>query len=142
MSGPEAGRLLPVLDDPDTAGHWEAAARGEVVVRTCRDCGQVLHLPRAHCFGCGGDDTWWRPVPGRARLYSWTVVEHQVHPAYPVPYTAVLVELEEPAGVRLAGFLPGRPELRAGQPMRVRFEDAGDGTVLPQWEPAEEEEAG
>ncbi|WP_395103828.1 Zn-ribbon domain-containing OB-fold protein [Actinomadura sp. SCN-SB] len=141
MTAGEDERLLPVIDDPDTAGHWAAAARGEVAVRTCHDCGTVLHMPRAHCFSCGGDDTFWRTVPGRARLYSWTVVEHQVHPAYPVPYTAVIVELEEPGGVRLGGYLPGRPELRADQPMRVRFENLGDGTVLPQWEPVPGEES-
>jgi uncharacterized OB-fold protein len=142
----EPARLLPVVDDADTGGFWAAAARHELVVRTCRDCGQSLHLPRVHCFACGGHDSWWRPVAGRARLYSWTTVEHQVHPAYPVPYTAVLVELEEAPGVRLVGQLPGRPDLRADQPMRVRFEDVGGGTVLPQWipvdVPADREEAG
>lgn len=137
MTAPD-GRLRPVTGDHDTAGHWEAAARGEIAVRMCHDCGQALHLPRAHCFACGGDNTGWRAVPGRAHLYAWTVVEHQVHPAYPAPYTAVLVELDDPAGVRMAGYLPGRRDLHAGQPMKVRFEDLGDGTVLPQWEPVQE----
>lgn len=132
-------RLLPVIDDRDTSGFWVAAARGELVVRTCRSCGRSLHLPRNHCSGCGRDDPWWRPVSGLARLYSWTTVEHQVHPGFPVPYTVVLVELDDAPGVRLVGRLPGRPALRAGAPMRVRFEQIDDDTALPQWEPLEED---
>ena len=61
-------------------------------------------------------------MSGRGRLYSWTTVEHQVHPAYPVPYTIVLVELDDEPGVRLIGYLPGAPELTEGQPMQVWFE--------------------
>jgi hypothetical protein len=63
-------------------------------------------------------------------------VEHQVHPAFPAPYTVVLVELDGTDGARLVGHLPGRPDLVAGQAMVVRFEDAGEGVVLPQWIPA------
>jgi uncharacterized protein len=132
-------RLLPVLDDRDPGGFWAAAARGELVVRTCRNCDASLHLPRAHCSACGENDPWWRPVRGLARLYSWTVVEHQVHPGYPAPYTVVLVELDDAPGVRLIGYLAGRPDLRADQPMRVRFEQIDEETTLPQWEPVVEE---
>jgi uncharacterized OB-fold protein len=75
-------------------------------------------------------------VSGRGRLCSWTTTEHQVHPAYPVPYTIVLVELEEDPSVRLVGYLPGSPALTDGQVMQVWFEQLDDGVVLPQWEPA------
>jgi uncharacterized OB-fold protein len=75
-------------------------------------------------------------VSGRAHLYSWTVAEHQVHPSYPVPYTIVLVELDDAPGVRLIGNLPGGPQLVEGMPMQVRFETIDDGAVIPQWDPA------
>jgi uncharacterized OB-fold protein len=74
-------RPLPVIDDPDTGGFFAAAARGELALCTCTQCGTVLHLPRAYCSACGSWDTTWRTVAGRGRLYSWTTVEHQVHPA-------------------------------------------------------------
>jgi uncharacterized OB-fold protein len=125
--------LLPVVDDPDTSGFFEAARRGELAVKECVTCGQLLHLPRQRCFACGGGDTRWTAVPGTGRLHSWTVVEHQVHPAFPVPYTVVLVDADA-VEARFVGMLPGRPDLQVGAPVRVRFDTAPDGTALPQWE--------
>ena len=52
-------------------------------------------------------------------LYSWTVAEHQVHPGFPVPYTIVLVELDEVPGVRLVGHLPDARDLTMGMPMQA-----------------------
>jgi uncharacterized protein len=127
--------VLPVDDDRDTAGFFEAARRGELVVRACASCGAFLHLPRAYCRHCGSWEGRWVQVAGGGRLHSWTVVEHQVHPSYPVPYTIVLVELDDAPGVRLVGSIAGSPQLVEGMPMRVRFDDLGDGVVLPQWEP-------
>jgi uncharacterized protein len=139
MGGPP-GRLLPVQDDVDTAGFWEAARRHELAVCACEDCGTVLHMPRARCRACGSWRVAWRALSGRGRLYSWTTVEHQVHPAYPAPYTLVLVEPEDAPEARFVGSLPGRPPLNAGQPMRVWFEDVADGVVLPQWAPTREDD--
>jgi uncharacterized protein len=127
-------RVLPETNDHDTGGFFAAAAREELVLCACAACGAVLHPPRAYCAGCGAWDTVWRTVSGRGRLYSWTTVEHQVHRSFPVPYTIVLVELEDAPEARLVGYLPGRPELAAGMPLRVWFEPVGDdGARLPQW---------
>ena len=56
-----------------------------------------------------------------------------MHPAFPVPYTVVLVDADD-ADARFVGMLPGRPDLQVGDAMRVRFDQAPDGTALPQWE--------
>ncbi len=132
-------RLAPLTSDIDTGGFFEAAARHEVALRTCDDCGTVLHLPRAHCDRCGGWATSYHPVTPRARVYSWTVVEHQIHPAYPAPYTVALVELVDEPSARLVSYLPGRVELRAGQEMEAWFDELEGGTTLVQWRPIEEE---
>lgn len=133
--------LPPVVDDPETCEFFRAAGEGRLEVRACDDCGQSLHLPRVRCFACGSMDSSWREVAGRGRVYTWTVVEHQVHPVFEVPFTAILVELDDRPDVRLAGYLPGRPELRAGTPVRVRFDDLDDGFALPGWDLEEDDAA-
>ncbi|MGY1739424.1 MULTISPECIES: Zn-ribbon domain-containing OB-fold protein [unclassified Blastococcus] len=127
-------RLSPVDDDLDTGPFFQAARRGELVVQRCDRCDAVLHVPRARCHTCGSWDTRWQPVSGRATLLTWTGVAHQVHPAYPPPYTVVLVELDD-CGAHLVGSVPGTPSLRAGQPMEVWFDELPDGVVLPNWRP-------
>lgn len=130
----ESNSYLPA-EDVDTAGFFHGAAEGVLSLRQCSDCGLFLHMPRAYCYRCGGWNTQWTTVAGRGSLYSWTVVEHQVHPAYRAPYTLVLVDVTDAPGVRLVGRLDGRPELAAGQQMQVRFEELDSGAVLPNWEP-------
>ena len=134
-------RLLPVDDDLDTGGFFEAARRGELALRRCNRCDAVLHVPRAYCRNCGSWEGRWQVVDGAATLHSWTVVTHQVHPAYPVPYTVVLVDLDALPGTRLVGSLDGDHHLVAGMPMEVWFDEIGeeDGrrVVLPQWRPVE-----
>ena len=134
-SEPSNRRLLPVDDDRDTAGYWEAARRHELAISVCGTCGAPLHLPRAYCSRCNSWNAIWKTVTGRGHVYSWTTVEHQVHPAYPVPYTIVLVELDDMPGVRLVGHLPGTAPVTEGQAMQVWFMPVDDDVVLPQWEP-------
>jgi uncharacterized protein len=135
---PEAAapRLVPVTADPDTGGFFAAAGHGHVALRFCTDCGALLHLPRAYCYHCGSWNSGFRAVAPRARVYSWTLVEHQIHPAFPVPYTVVLVELADEPAARLVGYLPGRPDLYAGQEMQAWFDQLPDGSTLVQWRPA------
>jgi len=49
-----------------------------------------------------------------------------------------IVELEEQAGLRLTTNLVGcaPADVAIGMPVRVVFEDAGDGVFLPLFEPA------
>ena len=131
-------RVLPLTSDHDTAPFWAAAAEERLVILHCVDCDLPIHLPRAVCPRCHGENTAWLDVRGAGRVYSWTVVEHQVHLGHPTPYTSVLVELEDLPSVRMLGSLPGRHDLELGQPMTLHFERVGN-TVLPQWEPVASE---
>jgi uncharacterized protein len=94
-----------------------------------------LHTPRAYCYHCGSWNTDWRDVDGAGTAYSWTVIERATHPAYPVPYTVVLVNVTAAPGVRLVAHLPGRHDISFGQPMEMFFEQIADDVVLPNWRP-------
>lgn len=131
--------LVPLDDDLDTGGFFAAARRGELALRRCDECGEFLHVPRQYCRHCGSWEGSWVPVDGAATLHSWTTVAHQVHPAYPVPYTVILVDVTA-TGTRLVGRLLGEPPaLAAGMPLELWFEDLGirDGrsAVVPNWRP-------
>jgi uncharacterized protein len=125
-------RIEPVDFDRDTSGFFKAAREGRLVYRACTACGKGVHPPAPYCPACGSA-TDWRDSRGRGRLYSWTTVPNTVHPAYPAPYTVVVVALDEAPNVRLIGTLPGAPELRADQPMQVYFDDEARSRGLPQF---------
>lgn len=128
-------RLYPAEWDRDTGPFFAAARQGRLTYCACDDCGRGLHVPTQSCRFCGSTRTSWRSAAGTGRLFSWTTVTHQAHPAWPVPYTVVIVELTEAPDVRLTGCIPGAPDLSAGQPMQVWFEDIGQGRILPNWRP-------
>jgi uncharacterized OB-fold protein len=93
--------MMPNTADRETRGFFEAAAKGKLVYRVCNDCNHALHPPTAHCPYCGGWNTDWREAKGTGRLHAGTHVIHQAHPAYPTPYTLVVVALDEAPEVRL-----------------------------------------
>jgi uncharacterized OB-fold protein len=126
--------IEPVDYDRDTGPFFQAARESKLIYRFCKTCGQGIHLPTKFCGRCGSDDSEWRESTGTGTLFSWTTVTHQVHPAFPVPYTIVVVTLDDAPAVRLIGSLPGDRQLRAGQPMKVAFGLPG-AESLPQWRP-------
>ena len=126
-------RLLPFTNDLDTRGFFRAAGKGELAIRICDGCDAVLHMPRAYCHWCGGWEGRWESVRPTGTVYSWTQVLHQVHLLFPVPYTVVLVQLDDYPGVRLCGFLEGTPDLSPGQPLSAQFDLIGDEAGLPRW---------
>jgi uncharacterized OB-fold protein len=128
-----ADLIVPFTEDRETGEFFAAAAEERLVYRACNACDRGIHPPTEHCPHCGGWDTAWRQAKGTGRLHSWSVVTHQVHPAFPTPYTLVVVALDDAPDVRLMGRLDGAPRLSEGLPMQVWFETLAPGVVVPQW---------
>lgn len=122
---------------PLTAPYWEAAARGELLLQECSDCGRCWHPPQPCCPSCQGFEYVWRPTQGGGVVYSFTIVHHATHLAFndKIPYLVALIEL--PEGVRIVSTVRNCPisEVRVGMPVRVMFRDSGAGIVLPEFEP-------
>ncbi|MGC4998432.1 Zn-ribbon domain-containing OB-fold protein [Streptomyces sp. DT195] len=130
---------LAVTRDDASAPFYDAATRGELLLRRCADC---VHwaAPRAvACPACGSARLTWEPARGDATLVSWTVV-HGRPPAEggEAPRTvAGLVELAE--GPWLHGRLTGVADpgsLTCGQRLVLAFERPGGGEAVPVFRPA------
>lgn len=78
------------------------------------------------------DTLEWVESPGRGEIYSYVnfTTDRMAYPAMKVPYSVVLVELEE--GVRLvSNMIDLEPdEVRIGLPVEVAFDDISDDLTL------------
>jgi uncharacterized OB-fold protein len=123
---------LPDVDDPITAPFFAGAARGELVVPRCDECGAYVWYPRKACPNDGGPLTWSR-VSGRGTLFSWTVVRRAFLPAFAdkVPFVSALVALDEDPAVRIVTYIVDaeRDALRAGERVEVAFRPLTFSTV-------------
>ncbi len=107
--------------------------RHELRIQRCAGCGTWRHVPRELCAGCGSWAWTWERASGRGRVFTWTVAERPMHPAFAgdVPYAIVVVELEE--GVRIVSRVDGcaPADLAMGMAVEVAFDDVADEVTLP-----------
>ncbi|OIK24312.1 Zn-ribbon domain-containing OB-fold protein [Streptomyces malaysiense] len=132
--------MLKPVTDADGAPFWEYAARGELRVQTCGECGEPRFPPRPCCPHCRSFASEWRPLSGRGRVWSYVVAHPPLLPAYAeqAPYNVVVVEPADAPRIRLVGNLvtgAGAPlgsldpaRIRIGARVRAVFHEG-----LPQW---------
>jgi uncharacterized protein len=130
---------MPPFSDVDSAPFWDAVRRHELQVQRCGNCGRLLFPARPICAHCGSADLEWVPVSGRGTLLSW-VVTHQVFNklfAEAVPYTTLLVQLEEQPDLLMYGNVAEDADFvpQAGVTLQAVFEDHDEGFTLVQWAP-------
>lgn len=124
MSDPGAdARFVPTPDGPNVGFYARASATGRLHLQRCGACGRWQHPPRYRCPACGGEPGWER-ASGRGRIHSWTTTHRPVDPAWPVPYTTVVVETDE--GPKLVGAWEDDASPELDQPVEVGIEPAGD----------------
>ena len=112
---------------PGHDSFWDYAAKGELRLQRCTACNHVLGPVMRACDHCGGSEFSWDRMSGRGSVVSWcSFVQDYYKGLIPVPYTTILVELEEGA------FFVSNPEgfgedgIKAGMAVEVRFIDAED----------------
>ena len=126
---------IPELTPTNTA--WFTS--GALAIQRCTACATLQHPPEEVCHACGAMDFDVEVLAPRGTVHSFTVVHYPANPALAdaVPYTVVLVSLDEAPHLRVVGNLEG--EARIGMPVVPFWEEraADDGTVirLPQWRP-------
>ena len=115
--------------DSKSAEFFDAAARNELVIKRCHDCGQALPPEEAVCTTCSHTELAWAPAAGTGTLVTWTVVHRAPNAAYAdvVPYTVGVVELTE--GPWLYARIDAEPSV--GKRLRADFVHAEGGESYP-----------
>ncbi len=107
----------------------------ELRFQRCSGCGAWRHIPRDMCAKCGSFEFEWARSNGRGKVFSWTTAMQPMMPQFAahIPYSPVIVELDE--GVRMVTWLADvKPdELRLGMPVEVVFDDVTPDVTLPKF---------
>jgi uncharacterized protein len=124
---------LPAITE-DTRPFWDGCRRHELVVQRCTGCGTLRHPPAPACWKCRGFAHGWIALSGRGTVFSHATVHRAFLPelASHVPYTVVVVALDDAPGIRLvSNLLDG--EARIGLPVEVVFEDVSADVTVPRF---------
>jgi len=115
---------------------WDAAKRHELILQQCGGCKAFIYYPRDRCPQCLSEQLQWRPVSGRGKVYSYTVVRRDSTRSFAdKPYVLAIVELDE--GVRMTTNVEAAPEaLKVGMPVAVWFDDVTPERTLVKFKPA------
>ena len=126
--------------DLDSQGFWDGVKQHKLVIQRCKDCHAFLFPPRPMCPHCLSSDIEWAPVSGKGSIYSWVTITYDKTglPGMKVPYSVVLVELEE--GIRLlSNVVDMKPdEIYIPMPVEVIFEDIAEDLTLYKFKRREE----
>lgn len=106
------------------------AARGELMLQHCAECGAIAYPFREACPKCLSVDLRWAPVPDRARLIAATTIRVSPQPyfAQHLPWRTGTVSLGE--GVSILAHLHG--QVKPGDDVRLiaRTDKAGNGAII------------
>ena len=120
------------------SGFWQGLKQRKLKFQKCSACGTFSHPPRVRCAKCKGEAWEWVESSGKGRIYSWTVVRQEVHPAFRVPFEVVLVEMVNEPGVRLISNLVdcGPEEVSFDMPVELCFREVTREWALPMFRKA------
>ncbi len=122
---------------PRVGGHsaefYKFCTEHELRFQRCKDCRTWRHIPRDMCAKCSSFDWEWARSSGKGMVFSWTTATQPMMPQFAdkIPYSPVIVELEE--GVRMVTWLTDvKPdELKLGMPVELVFNDVTPQMSLP-----------
>jgi len=118
-----------------SADFYRFCKEHELRFQRCTECGTWRHIPRDMCAKCGSFKWEWARSSGRGKLFSWTTATQSMMPQFAdqVPYSPVIIELDE--GVRMVTWLTDLEpdELRLGMPVEVAFDDVTAEVSLPKF---------
>ncbi len=115
---------------------WDAAKRHQLQLQQCGGCKAYVYYPRDRCPHCLSEKLDWKPVSGKGKVYSYTVVRRAATRSFAdKPYILAIVELDE--GPRMTTNIEAAPErIKIGMPVNVWFDDVTPEKTLVKFKPA------
>jgi uncharacterized OB-fold protein len=130
-------RLPLPLPNPDDREFWEGCKRHELMIQQCVDCGTLRFWGQPMCSTCNAVEGRAVKASGRGVIWSFTTTHHPFGPIWKdaVPYTIVVVQLDE--GPRMVSNLVGaaEDEIQIGQPVETFFDDVTPDVTLAKFRP-------
>ncbi len=126
---PTPRRTIGFYDKP----MWDSIDAHAMTLQRCTASGQFLYPPGPAAPRHSPGTLEWVPISGRATILSWVIFHRQYLPAYPPPYNAIAVRLEE--GPVMVSNLEGTTPTGSwiGRAVRMIYVDMPDGVVLPRF---------
>ena len=133
--------MPPPLADSTSLPWWKAAAEHRLVVQCCTACGQTRHPPAPVCPKCSAADSDWKEVPGRGKVYTYTIVHRPIAAGQELPFIIAVISLEESGGLRIISNLVGvdAKDLRIDLPVELVWEDMSPELAIPRFRPSTKE---
>lgn len=123
----------------ETLPWWQAAAEHRLVVQACGDCGRRQLPPGPICRRCHGRNLGWHDVPGTGTIYTYTIVHRAMIPslATQLPYTVIVVQLDDAEDARLVSNLVDTPPttITIGMRVEVVWETLSPTLTVPRFRP-------
>lgn len=125
-----------------SAPFWRSVEEEAMELPYCADCERFFFYPRPFCPHCWSEDVRWRPISGRGKVWSFSVVHFPFFRGdwkERLPYVVALVELEE--GVRFLSNVVDCPveEAHTGLDVELVYGQLGD-QLMPLFRPAHDKE--
>ena len=116
--------------------YWEGCRRDELLFQRCGDCDGITHTPAVMCAHCVSRKLSWERSAGTGAVYSWTTVWRPQTPAFTIPYTAIIVDVDE--GWQMLSNLIGceHDAVDVGMRVEVEFHPLNDEITLPYFRPS------
>jgi uncharacterized OB-fold protein len=135
---PQTGDIPKPFPTTISQPYWDGLRRRELLFQRCGKCNGISHTPAVVCAHCNArDQLSWERSAGTGTVYSWTTVWRPQTPAFTVPYTAIVVELDE--GWHMLSNLIDceHDEAEIGMRVEVVFHPLDDKITLPYFRPTE-----
>ena len=114
----------------ETQPFWDGTAKGILLLKRCRDCGETHYYPRALCPFCFSGETEWYEASGQGRIYTFSVMRR-----VPTPYVIAFVTLAEGVSMMTNIVECDLDAVAIGQDVQLTFRETEGGYALPVFTP-------